>query len=178
MKGLIIYKGRYGATMEYSIWLGATLNFPVVKADFVKPEQLTQADYVLIGTSVYIGRLQIAGWLKNLAPLLEGEKLIYFVVGGSAPDHPEKITGYYEHDVPASLRKNAACFPLPGRLHFRQLSLKDKLLLRAGAWLAARKGESIPLADYNMVSRENLAPVIEAVRLLGTGAFTSQKSFT
>ena len=29
MKGIIIYKGKYGATAQYAQWLGEELNFPV-----------------------------------------------------------------------------------------------------------------------------------------------------
>ncbi|WP_341835661.1 flavodoxin domain-containing protein [Chitinophaga pollutisoli] len=176
MKGLIVYKGKYGATMQYGIWLGAALHCPVAKSDFVRPEQITQADYLLIGTSVYIGQLQIKQWLQVNLPLLEGKRIIFFVIAGGIPDKPGEVRSYYEKCVPASLRETATCFYLPGRLNYGLLSLKDKLLLRIGAWFAARKGQKIGLADYNHVQREHLAPVIEAARLLEATYSDPQKT--
>ncbi len=176
MKGLIVYKGKYGATMQYSIWLGAALNYPVVKSDFVRPDQITQADCIIIGTSVYIGQLQIKQWLRSNIPLLEGKQLIFFIVAGGVPDKLEEVRTYYEKCVPAELRANASCCYLPGRLSFGLLSLKDKIMLRIGAWIAARNGKKIEISDYNHVSRENLAPVIEAARLMRTSLFNPQNT--
>lgn len=176
MKGLIVYNGRYGATMQYSIWLGTALNYPVVKSDFVRPEQITQAECILIGTSVYIGQLQVKKWLQANLALLEGKKLIFFIVAGGVPDNLAEVKSYVEKCVPATLQPGAHCFYLPGRLNFGLLSLKDKLLLRMGAWLAARKGKKIVVTDYNHVARENIAPVIEAARLMATTSLTSQNA--
>lgn len=176
MKGLIVYKGKYGATLQYSIWLGAALNYPVVKSNFVRPEQITQADCIIIGTSVYIGQLQVKQWLQANIPLLEGKQLIFFIVAGGVPDKLDEVHSYYQKCVPAELRANASCFYLPGRLNFTQLSLKDKIMLRIGAWMAAGKGKKIVISDYNHVSRDNLAPVIEAARLLGTTLYNPLKS--
>ncbi len=158
MKGLIVYKGKYGATMQYSIWLGAALNCPVVKSDFARPEQITQADYIMIGSSVYIGQLQIKQWLQTNLPLLEGKKLIFFVVAGGVPDKPEEVRSYFEKCVPATLRRNASCHYLPGRLNYGLLSLKDKLLLRVGAWFAARKGKKSGLRIITMLAGNTWHP--------------------
>lgn len=162
--------------MQYSIWLGAALNYSAVKSDFVRPEQISQADCILIGTSVYIGKLMVAPWLQSNLPLLEGKQIVFFVVAGGIPDKPDEVRSYYEKSVPAGLRAIASCFYLPGRLNFGSLSLKDKILLRIGAWLASRKGKKITVSDYDHVKRENLAPVIEAVRLLNSSFPHPQKS--
>jgi menaquinone-dependent protoporphyrinogen IX oxidase len=162
--------------MQYGIWLGAALNYPVVKSDFVRPEQITQAECILIGTSVYIGQLQVKQWLHANVPLLEGKKLIFFVVAGGVPDNLAEVKTYVEKCVPATLQQGAHCFYLPGRLNFKLLSLKDKILLRMGAWLAARKGKKIAVTDYNHVAREHIAPVIEAALLMGTTAMAPQNN--
>ena len=33
MKGLVIYKGKYGATEQYAMWIGQELQMPVVSSD-------------------------------------------------------------------------------------------------------------------------------------------------
>lgn len=44
MKGIIIYKGKYGATRQYANWLGSIFGLPVVEAGAETPEQLAEAD--------------------------------------------------------------------------------------------------------------------------------------
>ena len=166
MNGVIVYKGKYGATLQYAIWLGAALNLQVLKTDLAKPEawKIAEADYVIIGTSVYIGKLQVAAWLKQHAPLLEGKKLLFFIVAGTPPGETEKLMSYYMQGVPESLRRTASVHFLPGSLQYSRLSLMDKMLLRIGSRLGAQKGEKIGMSDYNHVRKENLAPVIREAR--------------
>ena len=52
MKGVIVYKGRYGATAQYANWLGNILQLPVLKVDELSDSKLKDYDYVIAGTSV------------------------------------------------------------------------------------------------------------------------------
>lgn len=166
MSGVIVYKGKYGATLQYAIWLGASLNLQVLKTEFANENstKLVMADYVIIGSSVYIGKLQIASWLKRNTDLLKGKKLVFFVVAGTPPGQTEKLMSYFTASVPEELRRSCSIYFLPGRLQFRQLSFMDKLMLRMGAWLSKRRGEKIQVSDYDEVRKDNLGPVIKEVR--------------
>ena len=170
MKGLLIFKGRYGATLQYAIWAGAALQIEAVKAGLAREEHFAGVDYVVIGTSVYIGQLQISEWLKEHAAWLEGKRLVYFIVAGTPSHEKEKLEGYFNAGVPEPLRRNAVHFFLPGSLCFRQLSLKDKILLYTGSKLAKLRGEKINMQDYNDVRKEHLQPLLETVRAMAPGA--------
>ena len=50
MKGVIVYKGKYGATRQYAEMLSKELNLPAF-APVATSEQLMDADYVLIGSA-------------------------------------------------------------------------------------------------------------------------------
>lgn len=167
MKGIIVYKGKYGATAQYASWLGSALNLQVLKTDIANTDKVSNARYVIIGTSVYIGKLQVASWLKKNVSVLKGKKLIFFIVGGTPLNEAAKLNGYYTQGVPAELRQTASIHFLPGSLQFSRLSLMDKILLRMGARLAAAKGEKMHVGDYNDVKREHIAPVVQEARLLG-----------
>jgi menaquinone-dependent protoporphyrinogen IX oxidase len=65
MKGLVIYKGRYGATKQYAMWIGQELQLPVASADRFHTDELPKYDYFILGSSVYIGKLEIKDWLKK-----------------------------------------------------------------------------------------------------------------
>lgn len=163
MKGIIIYKGKYGATAQYANWLGEELNFPVVFADDITPKDLQVYDLIIIGTSVYIGKLQISQWLKENQLLLKSKQLFLFLVTGTPPDEKEKLEAYIRSGVPAELMVNCIHFFLPGRLMIKKLSWKDRFMLKMGARLTkdpvVRKNM---LSDYDRVKRENIiAPVNE-----------------
>ncbi|WP_343703693.1 flavodoxin domain-containing protein [Chitinophaga sp.] len=164
MKGIVLYKGKYGATMQYAIWIAAALNTQAVKADLAGETHLAGLDYVIIGTSVYIGKLQIANWLGKHASWLKGKKLVFFIVAGTPPHETEKLRGYYEGGVPVQLRHQASVYFLPGSLRFRKLSLMDKLMLTLGSRMAKRRGENIHTEDYNNVSREHIQPIVNELR--------------
>ena len=59
MKGLVIYKGKYGATKQYAMWIGQELQLPVASSDRFPIDELPKYDYFILGSSVYIGQLEI-----------------------------------------------------------------------------------------------------------------------
>lgn len=166
MRGIIIYKGKYGATRQYAIWLGNILDIPAIAAGNESKEQLNAADYVIMGTSVYIGKLQLRKWMEEHRDLLVSKKLFLFLVAGTPVSEREKLQEYITINVGAEIRTRCSYFFLPGKLAFRELSLPDKILLRMGAWLAKRRGETIVMTDYNNVTRDQLSEIVAAVNKL------------
>lgn len=169
MKGMIIYKGKYGATRQYAIWLGSALDLPVVPAGTEKPAQLSEADFVILGTSIYIGKLQLKKWISENQALLAGRKLYLFLVAGTPVEEKEKLMGYIRSNLPGEVRKRCKYFFFPGKLEFNKLSWKDKLLLKIGAWLSKGTKDEIPLADYNRVDRQHINTLVNAVNYLKVG---------
>lgn len=163
MKGIIIYKGKYGATRQYAEWVASTLGFSIINAGQEAKEQLSSADFIILGSSIYIGKLQLRDWLTKNAPLLANKKVYLFIVAGTPPDEREKLEGYYKANVPPALLGKIKYYFLPGKLEFNKLSWKDRLLLKAGSILAKRSGEKISTKDYNDVKRANITALIDDV---------------
>jgi menaquinone-dependent protoporphyrinogen IX oxidase len=163
MKGIIIYKGKYGATRQYAEWLGSALGFSVFSAGQETKEELAAADYILLGSSIYIGKLQIREWLEKNGTLLADKKVYLFIVAGTPSNERSKLEGYYKTNVPPDLQRRTRCYFLTGKLEFKKLSWLDKLLLKTGAMLAKRSGETISTTDYNEVRRENITSLIDDV---------------
>ncbi|MBO9729846.1 MAG: hypothetical protein J7623_14500 [Chitinophaga sp.] len=170
MKGIIIYKGKYGATRQYAIWLGNILNIPAVVAGSEAKGDLESVDYIILGTSVYIGKLQLRQWVEQHQDLLLRKRLFLFLVAGTPVSEKEKLQEYIAVNVSAEIRSRCSCFFLPGKLVFNKLSLPDKILLRMGSWLAKKRGENIVMTDYNHVSRELLFEIVDAVGKLNEAA--------
>lgn len=157
MKGIIIYKGKYGATQQYSEWLGQDLSLPVVSAQDIKEDQLNEYDYILLGSSVYIGKLQIKEWLADNVTFLRHKKIFLFQVAATPIKEKEKRQAYNLSGIPGEILNNFDFYFLPGRMIMQKLSWKDRFMLRMGARLIKdQNAKKKMLTDYNDVNKENI----------------------
>jgi menaquinone-dependent protoporphyrinogen IX oxidase len=165
MKGLVIYKGKYGATKQYAMWIGQELQLPVASADRFPVDELPKYDYFILGSSVYIGKLEIKDWLKKNFDLLQNKKILFFQVSVSPPEQIEKRESYNKASLPPDTLQKIRFYYLPGRMIMRNLSAWDRLMLKMGAKLTKDPVEKkTMLTDFDHVKKENALPIIEAVR--------------
>ncbi len=177
MKGIIVYKGKYGATAQYAQWLGAELNYPVCKVGTEAYKAIRDADTLVIGTSVYIGKLQISRWLRDNESELQYKKLYLFLVAGTPVSEKGTLQAYIQAGVPHSLQKKLKVYFLPGRLQVGKLSWKDRLMLKIGARLTKDPQEKKRmLADYDDVKKENIAGMVEDLRQLKASSTTAAQT--
>jgi len=172
MKGIIIYKGKYGATRQYAEWIGNTLKLPVMLPEEITKEQIDNNDYLVIGTSVYFGKFKIGGWLNENAKLLYNKKLFFFIVNATAPGEQAKRSKFIQDNISGELRQKSEIYFLPGRLIHKDLDWKDKLIINMrGAMLKDPAKKKAIKADLDEVKKENIAPIVKAVN-----AFNNLKS--
>lgn len=165
MNGVIIYQGKYGATQQYAEWLGIELHLPVISSKEINGEALDKFRYLLIGTSVYIGKLQIEKWLKKNLLFLIGKKIFFFQVAGTPPLEKEKRQAYNLSGIPKDLFNQCEFYFLAGSMVRSKLSMMDKFMLKMGAWLANDpEDRSNMLTDYNEVKKENILLLANSVR--------------
>ncbi len=164
MKGIIIYKGKYGSTKQYAEWLSVDLNIPVLNSANAGKEQLGDCDFIVLGTSVYVGRLLIKDWLKQNLPALQGKKLFLFVVCGTPEEKKQKLQRYIELNVPAEIRNSCDVYFLPGKMIMKNLSGFDRFMMKAGALFAkgavAKKEMRM---EYDDVKKEHLNQLLAAL---------------
>lgn len=165
MKGLIIYKGKYGATKQYATWIGQELQMTVASADRFPADELQNYDYFILGSSVYIGKLEIKDWLKKHFNTIANKPIILFQVAGASPEQKEKRESFNKASLPSSILEKLRCYYLPGRMIMRNLSTWDRFMLKMGAKLTKDPVEKeAMLTDFDHVKKENTLPLIEAVR--------------
>jgi len=165
MKGLVIYKGKYGATKQYATWIGQELQLPVASADRFPIDELPNYDYFILGSSVYIGKLEIKDWLKKNFNVLQNKKIFFFQVAASPVEQIEKRHSYNKASLPPSILKKIQFYYLPGRMIMRNLSAWDRFMLRMGARLAKDPLEKkAMLTDFDHVKKEKVIPIMEGVR--------------
>jgi menaquinone-dependent protoporphyrinogen IX oxidase len=164
MKGIIIYKGKYGATRKYAEWLGMALNMPVT-APKKDSTDLSAFDPIILGSSVYIGELQLKEWLKENVSVIRNKNIFLFVVCGTPVNEKKKLEAYIQSSVPVEIRGQCHIYFLPGRMLYKKLSLTDKFMLRVGAMLTPdATTRKAMLTDYDAVKSENLEPLIRDIR--------------
>ena len=165
MKGLVIYKGKYGATKQYAMWIGQELQLAVASADRFPVDELPKYDYVILGSSVYIGKLEIRNWLKKNFKVLQNKKIFFFQVAASPAEQIEKRESYNMASLSPDILKKIQFYYLPGRMIMRNLSAWDRFMLKMGARLTKDPVEKEKmLTDFNDVKKENLDPVVKSVR--------------
>lgn len=174
MKAVVIYKGKYGATRQYAQWVGGELNLPVFTTSEVQKKDVINVDVVIIGTSVYIGKLQVTKWLKQNLATLANKRIFLFLVAGTLPDETQKLDAYIRAGVPEEIRKQCDIFYLPGRLIIKKLSWPDHFMLKMGAKLAKDPNErKRMLTDYDLVKKEKITPLLQSVKQLDTALQTA-----
>ena len=165
MKGLVIYKGKYGATKQYAMWIGQELRLPVASADRFPVDELLKYDYFILGSSVYSGKLEIKDWLKKNFDLLQNKKVFFFQVAASPIGQIEKRESYNKASLPATILEKIRFYYLPGRMIMRNLSAWDRFMLKMGARLTKDPVEKEKmLTDFNHVKKENIIPLVKSVR--------------
>ena len=165
MKGLVIYKGKYGATKQYAMWIGQELQLPVASADRFPVDELPKYDYFILGSSVYIGKLEIRDWVKKNFDLLQNKKILFFQVSASPPEQIEKRESYNNASLSSTMIKKIQFYYLPGRMIMRNLSAWDRFLLKMGARFTKDPLEKkAMLTDFDHVKKEKILPLIDAIR--------------
>jgi len=164
-KAVIVYKGRYGSTAQYALWLGQILQVPVYGHLEISIAQLNEYDMVIAGGSVYVGKIQIAKWLNERKNILRNKNLILFVVFASPLTKPEEQHQLLTKNIDKELLQRLRVFYLRGRLIKQNLSLLDRFVLHMGAALQkTRADKNRMLTDFDDVKKENLNELIEAIK--------------
>lgn len=164
MKGIIIYKGKYGATHQYAHSLGSMLHIPAIDSDNVQGNDLDGFDYVIIGSSVYIGKLLIRDWLKRNLASIRSKKIFIFTVSGTPPDEKQKLEKIARENIPEEIRNRSEIYFLHGRMIRKNLSWTDRILLKIGSMFTKDPDEKKGmLADFDAVKTDNIVPLANAV---------------
>jgi menaquinone-dependent protoporphyrinogen IX oxidase len=166
MNGIIIYQGKYGATEQYAQWLAGALHMPFLKADEVTPTILAGYDLVILGSSVYVGKLTIAPWLKRNPDLLAGKKLFLFIVCGTSAEDKAEQQKLLGNNLEPEVMKTKGIFFLPGRCVVSRLSWKDRFVLKMGAMLQKDpQKKAVMNHGFDHMDKKNLRSLILAVGL-------------
>ena len=164
MKGLVIFKGKYGATRQYAQWLGKSLDVVVKSPEDVGVKELAGYDFLVIGSSVYIGKLLIKDWLRKNTQHLQDKILFFFVVCATPSAERDKQHQIVVENIPDVLLETSDVFFLPGRVNRKLLGWKDRLMLEIGMRLEKDPVRKKAMQqDVDAVRKENLQDLLKAI---------------
>jgi len=165
MRGIIVFKGKYGATAQYAQWLASELQLPAIQADQVSEDELRMFDVVIVAGSVYIGKWLMRDWVKQYLNVLRAKKVFFLIVCGTPASAKNEQIKIANDNTPADLSNQAETFFLPGRLVIRELSWLDRFMLKMGARM--QKDPVIRermLQDVDNIRKENLVEIIRKIK--------------
>lgn len=173
MKGIIIFKGKYGATSQYAEWIAEETGLPVVASHAAIKGDLINNDLIVLGSSVYTGALVMGQWIRENQESLLGKKIYLFVVCGTPMDKLGQLENNIRAGLPGQIREQCVISFLPGKMNYKKLSWSDKFLIRvAGIFSAITGGRQSKVGDFNEVKKENIKPLLQLL----TGPFISPKA--
>lgn len=86
MKGIILYKTKYGATKKYAEWLRDEMSFDCADIREIKAKQLIDYDTVILCGGIYASGIACMPFLKKHYELLTDKRLAILRVGASPYD--------------------------------------------------------------------------------------------
>ena len=130
MKGIIIYKTKYGATEKYADLISDKTNLKAVSADDISIHKLDKYDYIIIGSPLYCFGLLLKGWIKKNEKELLRKKIFLFSVGGTPAEEKEALEKTIKRSISREMYKHIKYYHFRGVFKFEKLSFIDKLLMR------------------------------------------------
>ncbi len=132
MKTLIVYGTKYGSTERCAAMLSEQLNGKVELFDLkaVKDVDLSQYDRVVIGGSMYMGKIQkeVSGFCSKNLNTLKDKKLGFYICCMREGDLAEKQL--YESFPQELLTNSIACEHFGGEFIFNKMSFIDRLIVK------------------------------------------------
>ncbi|HTQ63180.1 MAG TPA: flavodoxin domain-containing protein [Puia sp.] len=176
MKGIIIYKGKYDTTKQYAGWISTALGIPAVVSDHISGENLSAYDFVVLGSSVYIGKLLIRDWLNQNVSALMNKKIFMFIVCGTPAEEKEAREKILSDNLSGEIRNKSDIYFLPGRVIRKNLSITDRWLLMIGSLMVKDKEARKRMRkDFDGVKAGNILPLLTAIKASVSGQQADSK---
>ena len=128
MKGIILYKSKYGATRKYAGWLSESTGFPCLETDKADIGAVSGYDVIILGGGIYASGIAGLSFLKKNIAKLKGRKLAVFCCGAS-PFDPKAFGEIVKHNMKGEL-EGIPCFYCRGAWDEEQLTFRDRMLCR------------------------------------------------
>ena len=81
MKGIILYKSKYGAAKQYAEWIAKRSGFPCIRTDDADIKKVSEYDVIILSGGIYASGIAGLSFLKKNISRLKDKKILVFCCG-------------------------------------------------------------------------------------------------
>ncbi len=140
MKGVILYRSKYGATKKYADWLADATGFDRVETDKANIAQIQKYDVIILGGGIYASGIAGLSFLKKNLSKLQGKKIVVFCDGAS-PYEEKAFQELKAHNMKNEL-SSIPLFYCRGAWNMDAMSFVDRKLCKMLQKAVAKKDPS------------------------------------
>lgn len=162
MKGAIFYSSQYGSTAQYAQWVCDATGLPLFDTNTIGADP-SEYDYLILGSSVIVGKLTIRKWVKDKLSNIADKPIILFTVSSSGAG--PNLNSWIKESLPGEITSNMEHVALRGRMHPDKLSWILKIALKIGAVVS--KGTKTPTQELNgfdYMDKSSIKPIVEIAK--------------
>ena len=174
MKGLVIYKTKYGSTKQYAQWISEELGCRVAESKEISIEELENYDVIIYGGGLYAEVINGASLITKNIDRLKNKKIAIYTTGIT----PVDCRDYYdrlviEKNFKQGIPENIKIFNFTGKMVLEELSLVHRTALKTLKKIMSGKQNPTEMekllvelcdADGDFSDRNQIADLIEYIK--------------
>ena len=128
MKGIILYKSKYGAAKQYAEWIAKRSGFPCIRTDDADIKKVSEYDVIILSGGIYASGIAGLSFLKKNISRLKDKKILVFCCGAS-PFEPDAFEAIVQHNFKGGL-SGIPCFYGRGAFDMNKMTFADRTLCK------------------------------------------------
>ena len=125
MKGIVLYKSKYGHTKQYATWIADELNFELRDLSAFKKKEIDSYEIFIFGSGVYMGKMN---QIKPVLKMFSRKPIIIFACAGN-PGLEKEINDIKQANFDYDTLQYHKFFYLPGGVDFTKVKGFMKFLV-------------------------------------------------
>lgn len=127
-KVAVIYKSKYGATKRYAGWIALKLDADLYELSDISKNDLKQYDRIIYGGPLYRGKIKGIKFITNNYDNIKDKKISLFMVGMKSFEE-SYINKTLINNIDQEIINNIDVFYFRGKLNYKELSIKDRIVI-------------------------------------------------
>lgn len=124
----VIYKSKYGATKRYAGWIALKLGADLYELSDIVKNDLKQYDRIIYGGPLYRGKIKGIKFITNNYDNIKDKKISLFIVGMKSFEE-SYINTTLLNNIDEDIINNIDVFYFRGKLNYKELSIKDRIVI-------------------------------------------------
>lgn len=127
-KVAVIYKSKYGATKRYAGWIALKLDADLYELSDISKNDLKKYDRIIYGGPLYRGKIKGIKFITNNYDNIKDKKISLFMVGMKSFEE-SYINTTLINNIDKEIINNIDVFYFRGKLNYKELSIKDRIVI-------------------------------------------------